>query len=621
MSEERQRAGGVTIDELMASPPKQSNNWRRLPRLIRQAVKLVWRAGPVPFIVMCTVQVFQGLVMAAQVLLARELLVALESGKTGDAKLGALLPVLGFFIVLFSVARIGAAIQGEQSELLQELVSNQARRDVMTVAGRVDLIAYEDSSFYDHLQRAAQGSGFRTIQMVQGLANLSGSVFRVAGIATAIAILKPILLVPLVFAYVPLWYATRRNSNDTYGFVSGMTQLERQRDYTHLMLTNRETAKDVRAFGLLDFLTGRFEQLSAKHVTERRRVIRRRLRRQSLAGLESTLLMAATVGLLAWFYASGQISLAAAGAVMAALLQFSGALYQVGMGSGGLYESSLFLDDYTSFMALARPGPVAPPSGRPPSGFGELVLDRVTFTYPGRATPAISDVSLRIKAGEVVALVGENGSGKTTLAKLMAGLYQPANGRILWDGTDMADHDLDELRSSVTILFQDFLRYHMTVRENIGLGRPEFIDDISKVKAAAELAGIYDALANLPDGLETMLGREFLGGQELSGGQWQRMALARAFFRDAPFVVLDEPTASLDARAEQQLFEHVGELFKGRAVLLISHRFANVRSADRIYVLKSGRVVEHGSHESLIAEGGLYAELFGMQAAAYVGEV
>lgn len=620
MSEGQQAAGGVTIDEVMATPPKQLKNWRRLPRLVGQSAKLVWRAGPVPFVVMCSVQIFQGLVAAAQVLLARELLLAVQSHKTAATELATLLPVLGFFIVLFTIARFGMAVQGEQSELLQELVTNQTRRDLLAVAGRVDLIAYEDSSFYDHLQRASQGAGFRSIEMVQGLANLSGSITRVAGIVAAIAVLKPILLIPVAFVYVPLWYVTRRNSGDTYAFFYGMTQLERQRDYMHMLATSRETAKEVRAFGLLDFLTGRFERLSAQHVAERRRVIQRRLGRQLVAGVETTLLMAVTVALLAWFYASGQISLPAAGAVMAALLQFSSALYQVGMGSGGLYESSLFLQDYTSFMALAEAKAAALPSEAEPRGFGELVLDKVTFTYPGKEVPAVSDISLRIKAGEVVALVGENGSGKTTLAKLMASLYRPAAGRILWDGADTADLDFAELRRSVTIVFQDFLRYHLTARENIGLGRHEYIDDLGKIAAAAELAGIREAIDRLPEGFETMLGREFLGGQDLSGGQWQRMALARAFFRDAPFVVLDEPTASLDARAEQQLFERVRELFRDRAVLLISHRFANVRSADQIYVLRSGQIIEQGDHETLMAKDGLYAELFGMQAAAYIGE-
>jgi ATP-binding cassette subfamily B protein len=228
-------------------------------------------------------------------------------------------------------------------------------------------------------------------------------------------------------------------------------------------------------------------------------------------------------------------------------------------------------------------------------------------------------VSLEIGAGEVVALVGENGSGKTTLAKIIAGLYRPQAGRVLWDGVDVAAVDADELRRAVAVVFQDFERYLLPARENVGLGRHERIDDLPAIVAAARRADADEFLGRLPEGYETMLGREFAGGYDLSIGQWQRIALARAFFRDAPFVILDEPTAALDARAESRLFDGIRDLLEGRSVLLISHRFSSVRSADRIYVLDEGRVLEHGSHDDLMAAAGRYAELFPLQAAAYLG--
>jgi ATP-binding cassette, subfamily B, bacterial len=245
-------------------------------------------------------------------------------------------------------------------------------------------------------------------------------------------------------------------------------------------------------------------------------------------------------------------------------------------------------------------------------------VEDVSFTYPESDRPAVDGVSLEIGKGEIVALVGENGSGKTTLAKMLAGLYQPEKGRILWDDVDLADVDADELRRSVAVIFQDFERYLLPARENVGLGRKERIEDLEAIVEAAGRADANEFLAGLPEGYETMLGREFSGGFDLSIGQWQRVALARAFFRDAPFVILDEPTASLDARAESNLFDRMRELLHGRSVVLISHRFSSVRSADRIYVLHEGRVVEEGSHAELMERDGLYAELFTLQARAYV---
>jgi len=246
-------------------------------------------------------------------------------------------------------------------------------------------------------------------------------------------------------------------------------------------------------------------------------------------------------------------------------------------------------------------------------------VENVTFTYPDADRPALSDVSLEIGAGEVVALVGENGSGKTTLAKLVAGLYSPEQGHVHWDGRDVGELDPEDVRRRVAVIFQDFARYLLPARENVGLGRHERVEDLDAIVHAAERAGAHGFLSGLPEGYETMLGREFAGGWDLSIGQWQRVALARAFFRDAPFVILDEPTAALDARAEADLFARLRELLEDRSVLLISHRFSSVRTANRIYVLDQGRVVEHGTHQELMALHGLYAELFTLQARQYLG--
>lgn len=280
-----------------------------------------------------------------------------------------------------------------------------------------------------------------------------------------------------------------------------------------------------------------------------------------------------------------------------------------------LSEAGFYLDDFSEFLRLAQEPP--PATRATPSGFKQITAAGISFTYPSSDQPALTDVSLHIDAGEVVALVGENGSGKSTLAKVLAGLYRPTAGKVAWDGVGIANVDQTEFSRKVAVIFQDFLRYHLSASDNIGLGRYDAAGDRASIIAAAEQAGADGFIDKLSDGYDTLLGPEFLGGIDLSVGQWQRMALARAFFRNAPFVILDEPTAALDAKAEHELFDKIRTLLKGRTVLLISHRFSSVRTADRIYVLHEGQVVEDGTHHELVAAGGRYAEMFNLQAAAY----
>jgi ATP-binding cassette subfamily B protein len=289
-------------------------------------------------------------------------------------------------------------------------------------------------------------------------------------------------------------------------------------------------------------------------------------------------------------------------------------------GTNQFFEAAPLVTDINEFLRLEPTRRAERATGAVPDGFTSIAADHVSFTYPGSTELALRDVSVRLNAGEVVALVGENGSGKTTLAKLLSSLYQPVQGRVLWNGEDTAAMDPDRFRRSVAVLFQDFIRYALPARDNVAFGditREEDEDADSAVRAAAAQAGADVFLAGLPKGYDTILGPEFEDGQDLSIGQWQRVALARAFFRDAPLIILDEPTASLDARAEHELFDSIRTLCLGRSVLLISHRFSTVRTADRIYVLESGQIVEQGNHDSLMAAEGLYAELFRLQAEAY----
>jgi ATP-binding cassette subfamily B protein len=327
---------------------------------------------------------------------------------------------------------------------------------------------------------------------------------------------------------------------------------------------------------------------------------------------------AVTLATLVWFVTSGRMTVAAAGASAGAIVLLGQRLAAIASAAASLYEGSLFLEDFTSFVDSQIAIEAARPTAIPPARFSTLAVRDVSFGYPSRVDPVLRGVSLEVRAGEVVALVGENGSGKTTLAKLLAGLFVPDAGTIAWDGVDTATCDPSTLRQSVAVIFQDFIRYHLTAGENIALGRHERRDDHDAVVAAARRAGIHEELAGLDDGYATRLGPHFYGGSDLSLGQWQRVALARAFFRDAPFVILDEPTASLDPRAEAALFADIRSLCRARSVLLISHRFSSVRSADRIYVLRHGQVIEHGIHDELIALDGYYAELFHLQASSYL---
>jgi ATP-binding cassette subfamily B protein len=405
-----------------------------------------------------------------------------------------------------------------------------------------------------------------------------------------------------------------------------MTPNERMRNYVFNLFTQREYAKEIRAFGLAGYLRALYERLSNERLEELRKNLGKRARYQGLSSGASALVTALTYGALAYLVIEHRIGVAEAGAAVVASQQLNGQLNGIVQNMSQLYEASLFLEDWEEFSALAPARQLSAPGLGTP--FDRIELEHVTFTYP-RTSPnepapvraALSDVSLEIRKGEVIALVGENGSGKTTLAKVLSGLYPPDAGRVLWDGVDAAMREPGWIYDRVAVLFQDFARFMLTARENIGLGRVERVGDADAIIRAAQRAGATSFIEEWPDKYDTILGPVFMGGKEISSGQWQRVALARAFFRDAPLVVLDEPTAALDARAEHDLFTRIRDLFAGRSVLLISHRFSSVRSADRIYVLHEGQVVEHGTHDELMQLDGRYAELFTMQASAYFPEL
>ena len=595
--------------------PETERRLRELPRLIADSFTLVWNSGRRELLLTSGIQLAVAVGLVVQLFLVQRLFTAvLGAGETDD--FSSILPELAALLVVGLLLSVGQAVQTEQSRVLAELVGRRAFDRVLDVATRVDLLAYESPDFYDRLVRAITQGQFRSIQIVNGLVGLIGAAVAATGIVVALAALEPLLLPVVVLGIVPLWFVSTRNSRDLYRFTRSMTANDRQRDYLRLVLTRRDSAKEVRAFDTAGFLRRRYDELYDERLAELRLLARRRTARSLVGAAASAAMTALAIGVLALLFISGRMALAASGAAVFGLYQLGTRLRTFQTSASALHEATLFVDDYASFVRLE---PATDRGRRAPPSFRLLTVENVSFTYPESHRPALDGVTLEIGADEIVALVGENGSGKTTLAKILAGLYRPASGRVAWDGIDLSDLDLEGVRDAVAVVFQDFEQYLLPARENIALGRHERFADLDAVVAAARRAGADAFIDALPDAYETLLGREFSGGYDLSIGQWQRIALARAFFRDAPFVILDEPTAALDARAESMLFERIRELLAGRSVLLISHRFSSVRTADRIYVLDQGRIIEHGSHETLLRAGGRYADLFTLQAASYVG--
>ncbi len=427
----------------------------------------------------------------------------------------------------------------------------------------------------------------------------------------------------MVAAAVPLLLAAVYNSRQAYVFEYAMTPESRERAYVVELMTERGPAKELRLFNLGSFLHQRFAELNDRRLREFRLFLRRRLVISLFGNIAGAAGTAIALGALVLLLDRGRIGVASAITAGVAMQQLGGRLTALTANLGRLIESGMFIDDYNAFVSRDRDGPdgSGPGTARGSTAqrFEGMRVENVTFTYPARAEPALADVSLEIAPGEVVALVGANGSGKTTLVKLICQLYAPNSGRIVWNGVDARALPVDELRSDITVLFQDFIQYHFSVLDNIVLGRVERAARAEEAVDAAVRAGAHDFVSRLPDAYDTRLGLQFYAGHELSVGQWQRLALARAFFRGGSFLILDEPTAALDARAERDLFDHIRGLSEGKSVLLISHRFSSVRTADRIYVLEAGRVAESGTHVELMRRRGLYAELFELQAAAYLG--
>lgn len=570
-----------------------------------------------------------GAVIALQLLLGRQVLGDLMAVTREGGGLASLAPELALLMGATVFVSALGAFAAYQQRLLVELVGRHAHDRIIDVATAVELALFEDPDFYDQLTRARLSGIQRPIEIVNSVCALTMALLTSVGICVALITMQPLLPLLVAVSAIPVLLTTLYNSRQTYEFEYAWTPQSRERAYLMELLTGRGPAKEVRVFGALGFLRRRYDALTMERLSRLREFLRKRLRIAMVGTVSGALGATLALGSLVWLVVTQRIDVATAVTAAVAMQLLIARFSAMTKGLGTLVEAGMFLDDYQAFLALENEAEAsaAPRAGRGHGSDGggsspKLEVENVSFTYPNTEALVLEDISLQIGRGEVVALVGENGSGKTTLVKLICQLYRPQAGRILWDGVDAATADAEALRSDTTVIFQDFIQYHLSALENIVMGRPERAEmDDSEAAAieAARRSGADDFLSRLPQQYGTRLGRQFYGGHELSVGQWQRLALARAFFRGGSFLILDEPTASLDPRAEHELFAQMRALSEGRSVLLVSHRFSSVRTADRIYVLERGRITEQGSHDELMARRGHYAELFSLQAAAYLG--
>jgi ATP-binding cassette subfamily B protein len=488
---------------------------------------------------------------------------------------------------------------------------------VMEHASSLDLIAYEDPVYYDRLERARVQAQDR-LYMIQAIGRLIQQVITTITLSVTIMLFSPWLLLLLIVGVIPAFVGETHFAFLGYAKNFRQTPVRRQLDYLRLLGGSKEGAKELKLFGLREFLTGRFKTLSDQVYDEDIALARRKFGAGSLLSMIGTAGYYTAYVYAVWRTVTGVFSFGTLTLLANAIREASSNLQQTFSTLSTIADQALFLTDLIAFFEMKptiRSKPNALPAPRPiREGFE---FRNVSFRYPGSSRLVLNGLNFHLRPGERVALIGENGEGKTTIVKLLTRLYDPAEGEILLDGIDLRDYDLEDLYREIGVIFQDFMRYEMTVRENIAVGRIERMNDMDMLRQSAQKSMAVDVLGKLPRGFEQMLGRRFDGGVDLSGGEWQKVALARAYLRDAQVLILDEPTSALDARSEYEVFKRFAELTAGKMALFISHRFSTVRMADRIVVLENGRIAEEGDHDTLTSLGGRYAEMFELQAASY----
>jgi ATP-binding cassette subfamily B protein len=488
---------------------------------------------------------------------------------------------------------------------------------IMQHASRLDLFNYEDPSFQDKLERARVQATDR-LGMMRQLGTLVQQIITTATLAASILFFSPWLLLVLVVCVVPAFLGESHFAFLGYALAFRQTPVKRQIDYLRFLGASKDSAKELKLFGLNKYLTDRFTELSDDVYHDSVRLAKRRLWATAALSLVTTLGYYGAYVYVIFETVAGKLTVGTLTFLTGAIAGASSNLQMVFSTFSSIADQSLFLTDLLEFFAL-RPKVVSKPNALQaprPIARGIEFVD-VSFAYPGSTRLVLKNLNLHVAPGERIALIGENGEGKTTIVKLITRLYDPTAGAVLLDGIDLREYDLEDYSSQIAVIFQDFMRYDMTAWENIAMGQISERKNMARIEMAARKSLAESVVAKLPLGYEQMLGRRFDFGVDLSGGEWQRVALARAYLRDAQLLVLDEPTAALDARSEHEVFERFAELTTGKMALLISHRFSTVKMADRIVVLEQGQIAEEGRHEQLMAHGGRYAAMFEMQASSY----
>lgn len=605
----------------MAEPDNFWSGWRERLSALRNVppvLRIVWNSGPVVVSLGLFFRLIASLVPIAALWITKLIIDGIVQAVSSHRPV----PRSLWWLV---VAEFGIAIFGSilsrvidfDDALLADKYTRHVSIQVMNHAAELDLIAYEDPVFYDRLERARVQATDR-LGMIQSIGRLVQQMITAASLSVAILLFSPWLLLLLIAGILPAFLGESHFAFLGYARNFRQTPIRRELDYLRVLGGSREAAKELKLFGLKDFLVERFTRLSDQIYRENVDLARRRLVAGSFLSMIGTAGYYSAYVYVIWRTVTGSLSIGTLTFLTGAIVQASGNIQQIFSTLSSIADQALFLTDLLAFFdmqptirskpnALAAPRPIL-------RGFE---FRNVSFRYPGTSRLVLSGLNVSLHAGERVALVGENGEGKTTLVKLMTRLYDPVEGQILLDGVDLREYDLESLYREIGVIFQDFMRYEMTARENIAVGQIQEIDNLPLLQKAADKSMANEVIARLPREYEQMLGRRFDTGVDLSGGEWQKVALARAYLRNAQVLILDEPTAALDARSEFEVFQRFAELTAGKTALFISHRFSTVRMAQRILVLENGRIAEDGSHEDLCSLGGRYAGMFEMQAASY----
>jgi ATP-binding cassette subfamily B protein len=587
-------------------------------RNVPPVLKIVWESGPVVVALGLIFRLIVAVLPVALLWITKIIIDAIVHAVSSHQPVS---PRFWWLVVAEFGVAIFLSILSRGIDYLDSLLADKYTRHVsiavMKHASELDLIAYEDPVFYDRLERARVQATDR-LGMIQSIGRLVQQMITAVTMSVTIVVYSPWLLLLLIAGVLPAFLGESHFAFLGYAKNFRQTPIKRQLDYLRLLGGSKEAAKELKLFGLSRFLTNRFADLSNQIYGEDVSLARRRLIAGVGLSVIGTLGYYSAYAWVIWRTLAGALSIGTLTLLAGAIQQASLNIQQVFSTLAGIADQALFLTDLLAFFEMQptiRSKPNALPAPRPiRRGFE---FRDVSFSYPGTERLVLNRLNFHLHPGERVALIGENGEGKTTIVKLITRLYDPTEGQVLLDGIDLREYDLEDLYREIGVIFQDFMRYEMTARENIASGLIAQVDDLALLKTAARKSLADQVIERLPKNYEQMLGRRFEGGVDLSGGEWQKVALARAYLRNAQLLILDEPTAALDARSEFEVFRRFAELTEGKMALFISHRFSTVRMADRIVVLEKGRIAEEGTHEQLSMLGGRYAEMFELQAASY----